>query len=92
MKVCSPHYCETKLIGYKAMKTYEEYIEEMRDVIPACDWNQEEVDDTWDQMCRYEMYDTCSDDEEELDCDGGPEYEPSEALSALSELKAIMNK
>ena len=38
--------------------TYEEYIEDMRKCIPACEWDQDEIDDTWEQMQRYEVYDT----------------------------------
>jgi hypothetical protein len=36
------------------MQTYEEYIEDMRKCIPECDWDQNEIDDTWENMCRYE--------------------------------------
>lgn len=36
--------------------TYEEFIKTMRETIPACDWDQNEIDDVWEDMCRYEMY------------------------------------
>lgn len=44
-----------------AYQTYEEYIEDMRKVIPACDWDQNEIDDVWEDMCRYERYDMVED-------------------------------
>lgn len=42
--------------------TYEEYLVIMHETIPECCYDQDEIDDVWEDMQRYEVYDCCDED------------------------------